>query len=51
MLLSQKFEATQVAFAVGYESPSQFCREYARMFGLPHKTYAKALQDELVDTA
>jgi len=24
-----------VAFSVGYESPSQFSREYARQFGMP----------------
>ncbi len=38
LLLSQEIEAAQVAFDVGYESPSQFSREYARMFGLPPKT-------------
>ncbi|TIQ62346.1 MAG: helix-turn-helix transcriptional regulator, partial [Mesorhizobium sp.] len=27
--------ATSVAFGVGYESPNQFSREYARQFGLP----------------
>lgn len=27
--------ANHVAFQVGYESPSQFSREYARLFGLP----------------
>ena len=41
MLMSQNIEATQVAFEVGYESPSQFSREYARMFGLPPKTDAR----------
>jgi AraC-like DNA-binding protein len=34
-LLAQPGEAAQVAFAVGYESASQFSREYARLFGLP----------------
>ncbi|OWR32675.1 AraC family transcriptional regulator [Saccharibacillus sp. O23] len=29
--------AAEAAFRVGYESPSQFSREYARMFGLPPK--------------
>ncbi|MEG0044113.1 MAG: AraC family transcriptional regulator, partial [Massilia sp.] len=29
------FDAASVAFTVGYESASQFSREYARMFGLP----------------
>jgi AraC-like DNA-binding protein len=34
-LLSTPGEAARVAFAVGYESASQFSREYARQFGLP----------------
>jgi AraC-like DNA-binding protein len=33
----QKQDATEAAFRVGYESPSQFSREYSRMFGLPPK--------------
>lgn len=41
MLLNQSVDASEVAFAVGYESPSQFSREYSRMFGLPPKTDAK----------
>ncbi|MBO1005699.1 AraC family transcriptional regulator [Pseudogracilibacillus auburnensis] len=35
LLLSESTDATDVAFQVGYESPSQFSREYSRMFGLP----------------
>jgi AraC-like DNA-binding protein len=35
MLVIENREATQVAYAVGYESPSQFSREYARQFGTP----------------
>lgn len=34
-------------FQVGYESPSQFSREYARMFVLPPKSDAKHLRDSL----
>lgn len=34
-LMTGKAEAASVAFAVGYESPSQFSREYRRLFGLP----------------
>ncbi|WP_041960367.1 AraC family transcriptional regulator [Sulfurospirillum arsenophilum] len=49
MLLTQNIEATEVAFAVGYESPSQFSREYARMFGLPPKMYAKTVQEDAED--
>ncbi|MFC4808175.1 AraC family transcriptional regulator [Paenibacillus sp. GCM10023250] len=35
MLFAESANAADVAFQVGYESPSQFSREYARMFGLP----------------
>lgn len=34
-LLLADASAEQAAYAVGYESPNQFSREYARMFGLP----------------
>lgn len=34
-LLAEQCEAARVGFAVGYESASQFSREYARLFGLP----------------
>lgn len=30
-------DASNVAFRVGYESPSQFSREYSDMFGLPSR--------------
>lgn len=33
LLTIERHPVTQVAFAVGYESPSQFSREYAREFG------------------
>lgn len=35
LLMVEAMEASNVAFQVGYESPSQFSREYARLFGLP----------------
>lgn len=35
MLLSEPVQAAEAAFRVGYESPSQFNREYTRLFGLP----------------
>ena len=37
LLLKGTINATDVAFQVGYESPSQFSREYSRMFGCPPK--------------
>jgi AraC-like DNA-binding protein len=35
LLLAGQADAASIGFAVGYESPSQFSREYARMFGQP----------------
>jgi AraC-like DNA-binding protein len=35
MLLSRDVDATHVSLDVGYESPSQFNREYRRLFGSP----------------
>lgn len=35
LMLVERLEAARVAYAVGYESASQFSREYARLFGLP----------------
>lgn len=34
-LLAQPGDVAGVGFSVGYESPSQFSREYARLFGAP----------------
>ena len=35
MMLAENVDATRAAYQVGYESPSQFSREYARMYGSP----------------
>lgn len=35
LLMTAKEDVTEVGFAVGYDSPSQFSREYRRMFGKP----------------
>jgi AraC-like DNA-binding protein len=35
LMLAENQDATTAAFQVGYESPSQFSREYGRMFGAP----------------
>ncbi|WP_394548009.1 AraC family transcriptional regulator [Priestia aryabhattai] len=45
LLLSESADAADVAFRVGYESPSQFSREYSRMFGLPPKEDIKQLKE------
>jgi len=35
LMLVERVDATRAAFQVGYESPSQFSREYSRLFGAP----------------
>ncbi|WP_101675540.1 AraC family transcriptional regulator [Alloalcanivorax mobilis] len=35
LMVTRKLDAASTAYQVGYESPSQFSREYARMFGNP----------------
>jgi AraC-like DNA-binding protein len=46
LLLSESADAADVAFRVGYESPSQFSREYSRMFGLPPKEDINSLKEQ-----
>jgi AraC-like DNA-binding protein len=50
LLLSESADAADVAFRVGYESPSQFSREYSRMFGLPPKEDIKRLKENYDET-
>jgi len=47
LLFAESSEAADVSFQVGYESPSQFSREYARMFGLPPISDINRLRDSL----
>ncbi len=47
LLLSETNEAAEAAYRVGYESPSQFSREYARMFGLPPAKDMKRMREGL----
>jgi AraC-like DNA-binding protein len=35
LMFGQTLDAASASHRVGYESPSQFSREYARMFGAP----------------
>jgi AraC-like DNA-binding protein len=44
-LLTQPDDITGIGFAVGYDSPSQFSREYRRMYGVPPSRDAIALRD------
>jgi AraC-like DNA-binding protein len=44
-LLAEPSDVTGVGYAVGYDSPSQFSREYRRMFGVPPSRDARTLRD------
>jgi AraC-like DNA-binding protein len=44
LMVSGAVNVETASFEVGYESPSQFSREYARMFGAPPKRDAIALR-------
>lgn len=35
LMLTERMDASSAAFEVGYDSPSQFSREYSRQFGAP----------------
>ena len=45
-LLIARQDAARAAYAVGYESPSQFSREYARLFGAPPARDASRLRGD-----
>ena len=47
-MLKDGLDATNAAFEVGYESVSQFNREYSRMFGEPPMRNIRALRDSKV---
>ena len=49
LMISNAVKVEAASFQVGYESPSQFSREYARMFGAPPKRDAKHMQTVLRD--
>jgi AraC-like DNA-binding protein len=44
LMLNESMEAAQAAFQVGYESPSQFSREYSRLFGAPPRRDIEGLR-------
>ena len=46
LMLNEQLDAASAAFAVGYESPSQFSREYSRLFGAPPKRDIAQLREQ-----
>lgn len=46
LMLSEGMEAASASYRVGYESPSQFSREYSRMFGAPPRADVSKLRGE-----
>ncbi|MBV8047775.1 MAG: AraC family transcriptional regulator [Paludibacterium sp.] len=47
LMVSGAVNAETAAYRVGYESPSQFSREYARLFGAPPKRDIELLKEAL----
>ncbi len=45
LMLAEHLDAATAAFEVGYESPSQFSREYSRLFGAPPLRDIRSLSD------
>ena len=50
LMLGEGLDAAEAAFRVGYESPSQFSREYRRLFGAPPRQDVAALKAEAQPT-
>ncbi|MDP5238805.1 AraC family transcriptional regulator [Uliginosibacterium sp. 31-16] len=44
LMLNEQLDAASAAFQVGYESPSQFSREYSRLFGAPPRRDIEGLR-------
>ncbi|MBG6078491.1 AraC family transcriptional regulator [Rubrivivax gelatinosus] len=44
LMLGEGADAASAAYRVGYESPSQFSREYSRLFGAPPRRDVQALR-------
>jgi len=51
IMLAGGIDATTAAYEVGYESVSQFSREYSRFFGQPPMRDIKALRESNVEAA
>lgn len=50
LMVNEHLDAASAAFRVGYESPSQFSREYSRLFGSPPRRDVDTLLQRHVTT-
>lgn len=50
LMLTESVQASDAAFRVGYESPSQFSREYARLYGRPPMLDVQELRGSIKDS-
>lgn len=50
LMLTESVQASYAAFHVGYESPSQFSREYTRMYGRPPMLDVQELRGSIKDS-
>jgi len=48
LLLAESTDVADVAFRVGYESQSQFSREYSRMFGFPPRVDINRMREQYI---
>lgn len=46
LMLGDSLDAAEASFKVGYDSPSQFSREYRRLFGAPPRKDIDAIREE-----
>jgi AraC-like DNA-binding protein len=49
LMLTERLDAATAALQVGYESPSQFSREYARLFGSPPRRDIAGLRQPILN--
>lgn len=51
LILAEDHSVSAAALSVGYESPTQFSREFSRLFGLPPKRARQAAGKEIQEVA
>lgn len=51
LMLTESIDAASASFQVGYESPSQFSREYSRLYGAPPVKDIMALRQHAINVS